>query len=936
VGLGINRVSKSVASACPRFGSGAMRSGVVVTLVGRAAEVSRVQGLVRGLPDRGGALVLVGDPGIGKTALTEAAVAVAAARDVPVVTALGSEFESHLPYAALQQLFWPYRHRLAVLRPRQRAALEAAFGMGTAEPPDVYLVALATMELLSEIGGERALLVVVDDAHWMDGSTARVLAFAARRLEADPVAMLISLRTGYRSPLTDSALPQLEVLALADAAAGALLATARPLLDETDRSSILEIAQGNPLAVLELPPDLDGVGVGPQQRLSDRLQRAFAAQFAGLDDQARTVLLVAALHDNGQVSEIVEAANRLTSDPVSFATVERVAATGVVSVSGSVLGFRHPLVRSAVVGAASPEDARAVHAALATVVPVTSDRAAWHLAASVIGPDEGAATALEAVANRSLAQGNAAVLLRALEAAARLSATEDERSRRLVLAAEAAIEVGRLDRAETLAARVDHGALTRHDTARLALLQNSLDPQAHSATWMEQLAGHASVAADAGDVDLAVALILAAGGQLNRASFAFSRTRALQVAKQVVGLLDDGDVRALAMLAALDPLPHAQQVADFVARLDPTRLGAHADLLVGAAFVVDADPDLAALQRTLIDTYRRQGRLRSIARLQAIHSWTEITLANWPEAIQAADEGVRLARDIGDRQRVSGAIVGQAMIAGLRGEPEAAELLQEAERVAVSGGAQDVLTGIQLTRGVQEIAQGRYDAAVSALQRTFDPSDPSYHPLQSAWSLGDLAEAGYHAGRLDTVRAIIADLSTEKFSTPWRRMAESYAAPFLATDDEEIERCFHAGLEGTVRRWPTYRARMLLLHGQWLRRQGRVVEARDQLRAARELADALSMRPWAERARRELRAAGESSDIYRPKAWALLSPQELHVAQLAGQGLSNREIAERLFLSHRTVGSHLYRIFPKLGVTHRAQLAAVLAAPGYAGQATNA
>ena len=203
-----------------------------------------------------------------------------------------------------------------------------------------------------------------------------------------------------------------------------------------------------------------------------------------------------------------------------------------------------------------------------------------------------------------------------------------------------------------------------------------------------------------------MALVLAAGAQLNRASFAFSRSRALEVADRIVGLLDDGDVRALAMLAALDPLPHAQQVADLVAQLDPMRLGAHADLLIGAAFVVDADPDLAAMQGALIDTYRHQGRLRSIARLQAIHSWTEITLANWPEAIQAADEGVRLARDIDDRQREAGAIVGQAMIAVLRGEPEAAELLREAERVAVSGGAQDVLTGVQLTRGVQQIAHG--------------------------------------------------------------------------------------------------------------------------------------------------------------------------------------------------------------------------------------
>jgi DNA-binding CsgD family transcriptional regulator len=234
---------------------------------------------------------------------------------------------------------------------------------------------------------------------------------------------------------------------------------------------------------------------------------------------------------------------------------------------------------------------------------------------------------------------------------------------------------------------------------------------------------------------------------------------------------------------------------------------------------------------------------------------------------------------------------------------------------------------VQLTRGVYHIALGQYDAAMSALKRPFDPRDPSYHPLQSAWSLGDLAEAGFHAGRLDEVRKIMADLSSEEFGTPWRRMAEAYAAPFLADDAGTTDRLFQAALDGPVRRWPTYRTRMLLLYGQWLRRRSRVTEARDQLRTARELADALSMRPWAERARSELRATGENSETYRPKAWALLSPQELQVAQLASIGLSNQEIAERMFLSHRTVGSHLYRIFPKLGVTHRAQLAGVLSAP---------
>jgi DNA-binding CsgD family transcriptional regulator len=331
------------------------------------------------------------------------------------------------------------------------------------------------------------------------------------------------------------------------------------------------------------------------------------------------------------------------------------------------------------------------------------------------------------------------------------------------------------------------------------------------------------------------------------------------------------------------------------------------------------------------------GSLRSIARVQAIHCWTEITLANWPEAIQAADEGIRLAREIDDRQREAGAIVGQAMIAALRGEPEAVRLLAESERVAVSGGAQDVLTGVQLTRGVHELALGHYDAAMSALMRTFDLRDPSYHPLQSAWGLGDLAEAGFHSGRMDEAREVFAGLDTVQFGTPWQSMAVAYAAPFLASDAGAIDGLYQAALVGLVGRWPTYRTRLTLQYGQWLRRKNRIGEARDRLRAARESADALSMRPWAERARNELRATGENSSSFRPKGWSLLSPQELQVAQLAGAGLSNREIAERLFLSHRTVGSHLYRIFPKLGVTPRGTgCTRAAGAPGAVGRMTDA
>jgi predicted ATPase len=291
---------------------------VVPTLVGRSVEVSQVRALVDGLPGRGGTLVVRGEPGIGKTALVAEAIDAAVARRMLVLRAVGSEFESHLPYAALQQLCRSQRERVVRLRPRQRDAMEAAFGSGSAAAPDLYLVGLATLELLTEIGEERGVLVVVDDAHWIDGSTARVLAFVARRLEADPVALLVSLRAGYRSKLTDETLPRLDLGALSRAEAVALVETSRPQLVAAERQVVLELAQGNPLALLELAAAPDPSAGPAERRLTDRLQRAFSARVAGLDDQARRALLVAALHDGELISEVLAAASRLGGGPVGL------------------------------------------------------------------------------------------------------------------------------------------------------------------------------------------------------------------------------------------------------------------------------------------------------------------------------------------------------------------------------------------------------------------------------------------------------------------------------------------------------------------------------------------------------------------------------------------------------------------------------------------
>lgn len=303
-------------------------------------------------------------------------------------------------------------------------------------------------------------------------------------------------------------------------------------------------------------------------------------------------------------------------------------------------------------------------------------------------------------------------------------------------------------------------------------------------------------------------------------------------------------------------------------------------------------------------------------------AWTGIHALTWNVAVPAAQEGIRLADELGQPLWGAAARAAEAMLAGLRGDHKGAVVFAaEAERMALPLGGSIVLTGVQIARGVTALGAGRHQEAYDQLRRTFDPADPAYHYFMRAWGVGDLAEAAAHIGRRDEARALVAELeplATLTGST-WFEVALLYARPLLA-DDSEAEGLFRAGLAADLSRWPFYRARLLLAYGSWLRRQRQVAESRVPLRAARDAFDALGIIPWGERARQELRAAGERSERRATEAWDSLSPQELQIAELAADGLSNREIGQRLYISHRTVGSHLYRIFPKLGITSRHEL----------------
>jgi len=699
----------------------------VACLVGRDGELSAIAGMLRGAGGRG--LLLAGEPGAGKSALLHAAADLAARDGRTVLRAAGVPAEAGVPYAGLHQLLYPLAGALEVLAPRPREVLRAAFGHAEGPAPDMFPVAVATLELLAGAAAGGGLLVLADDLHWMDDATLGVLRFVARRIASVPVALLAAIRHGFEDVLVEADMPIVMLRPLGPAEAERLVLMRHPDLDARRRAWVLEHAAGNPLALAELPLTAPGRQDAVRIPLTARLEHSFAARLRGLSAAARIAAVVAAAADGDDFAEVAAAITLAVPGPGGACSLRPVMDAGILAVSRAKVTFEHPLTRSAIYSSAGPELRRQAHAALAEVLDMEPKRQAWHLAAAAVAPDQAGLTALP----RLLAQ-----------------------------------------------------------QARNAIA----------------LTGWA---------------------------------------------------------------------------------------LAGAASGASADPD-------------SPGGLGDLG------------------GLGHADDQSREPLD------QAAAMIGQALAAGLRGDGTLAEKLAgQAEAMVLPARVGAALCGIQFVRGVTAIGARRYDEAFGQLSRMFDRADPAYQAVQSTWALGDLAEAAVRTGRGNEARELLAAFRPARGDsvTPWTRVALLYAAPLLAGEEdgaEAVEQEFRRSLEANLVRWPFYRARLLLEYGSWLRRRRRIAEARAPLRHAHQVCEAHGLLPWAERARQELRATGEGRETLRAGARAPLSPQELQIARLAAEGLSNREIGQRLYLSHRTIGSHLYRIFPKLGISSRAQLGSALAA----------
>jgi DNA-binding CsgD family transcriptional regulator/tetratricopeptide (TPR) repeat protein len=900
-------------------------------LLGRDAETELLRSLLDGIESGGGALVLRGEPGIGKSRLLAEAEALAREGNIAVLRTTGVQSEAHVAFSGLHQLLRPVRGHAAGLLPAHRAALDSAFGLGDDAAPEHFRIAMAVLDLLSEVAADAPLLVIAEDAHWLDRPSSDVLAFVARRLESDPIVLLAAVRDGFWSSLVDAGLPEHRLDALDPAIAAQLLDTSARQLTPTTRSRILREAAGNPLALIELPIAAARVEQGTPMpglvALTDRLEQAFAARISDLPEETRLLLLTAALNDEERLSEVLDAGRAVGAAPMDVDLLDPAVQAAIVDLDERTVRFRHPLMRSAVRQGASVLQRRRVHEALADALQAEPDRGVWHRAALIAGTHEDVAAELEEAGRRARRRGAISVAATALRRAAELS-DPAQRAGRLVAAAEVAFELGQPHIVAPLlreAQQLEPGPL---DGARATWIDEMINLRAPSPTRAAALIAAAEQAGEAGDRALHFALLWLVA---TRAWWADPGPAARRTVVEAASRLGDADdLHVLAIQAYADPFGHAPAV---LARVQQAAAeGTHdteALLYLGPAAVAVGAFDIGmTLLSAATDGLRADGRLAHLAYVLTIQGIVAARLADWDVAIPAAEEARSLAIELGQPLWKASAETLVSTIAGMRGDEDAAERASaEAERIALPTGANMTVAMAQFGKVSAALGASRHDDAYEAAERLFDPTDPAHHPAMASWIIGDLAEAALHAGRVEEARARVAQVEAAAGENPtvWIALGLRHARALLADDAQADER-FEEALGADLGRWPFQRARLLLAHGQWLRRQRRITESRAPLRGARDAFDALGCAAFSQQARRELRASGESSRRRDPAARDQLTAQELQIAHLAAEGLSNREIGQQLYLSHRTIGTHLYRIFPKLGITARGELRPALSA----------
>jgi DNA-binding CsgD family transcriptional regulator len=905
-------------------------------LIGREREIEALEQLIDHVNERGAALLVRGGAGIGKSALLTAARERGRTQGLRELYAIGVQSETHLPFAGLHQLLRPILEDAADLPEPQRDALLAAFGMApAARGPDLFLIALAVLNLLSSAAAHAPILVVVDDAQWLDRSSCNVLAFVARRLASDPILLVCALRDGFSSELTDAELDQLHLEGLDEPAAATLLDAQVATLEPAIRTRVLENAAGYPLALIELPKALRAERYEGDEPLpswfplTERLERAFHVRATELPMATRQLLLAAAADESGDLAEIQGAAAILADGaPISENDLDPAIQAGLIDFDGCFIRFRHPLMRSALYQAVSTVQRHEAHTALAAVLAEQPDRAIWHRVAAVAGHDEQLASDLAAAADRAMRRGALAVAAMALERAARLSNDPERQGAWLLQAFYWAFDVD-IDLARRPLRDLEALDLPQYRAEALWFHEVNLQdgPQWTGTARVRPFVEMAERARLEGDVDRALDYLW----QISlRCFWANPDPETRELVATVAERLPIADThpQLVTILALAAPIERGATVLERLSRLPMDGGDPAAAYVFGhAAVAVGAFDRAAKFLGPAIDALRMRGQLGMVSHGLVAQALATRYSGAWQIARPAADEAARLAREHREPLWEATAQAIGAGVDGLRGETTRAEAsASDAEAVIRTIAANPLLALTQTARGAAALTAGRYNEAFEQLWRVFDSTDIAYHPVVRSWAVADLVEAAIHSGHLEQARAMTQEMESLASQSPFPVLLAGlrYVRPLLARDDE-AEALFLAGLEADLSNLVLTRERLQLAYGAWLRRHRRIIESRTWLRSARDALDALGAIPWAERARQELRASGETSHRHEPGARDRLTPQELQIALLAAEGLSNREIGQRLYLSHRTVEFHLYRIFPKLGIASRGELSAALA-----------
>jgi DNA-binding CsgD family transcriptional regulator len=903
-------------------------------LRGRESECAQLDDLTAAIRrGESRSLVLRGEAGIGKTALLEHLITGAA--DLIVVRAAGVESEMELAYASLHQLCAPLLGRLDRLPAPQRQALEIVFGLSAGTAPDRFLVGLAVLSLFAAVAEERPLLCVVDDTQWLDQASELTLAFVARRLLAEPVGIVFATREPGEGL---QHLPLLEVGGVGDDDARALLAaTATVKLDEAVRDRVVAEMRGNPLALLELPRGLSaaqlagGFGLTGGQALTGRIEESFVRRLELLSADGRLLLLVAAAEPVGDPLLLWGAAERLGIGPEAAQAAE---AEGLLAIGGRVT-FRHPLVRSAMYRTATAGARRAVHLALADATDRAADpdRRAWHLAAAAERPDEEVAVELERSAGRAQARGGLAAASAFLQRAVALTQDPARRAERALAAAQASLQAGAFDAALGLAATAQAGALDEFQRARADLLRAQVAFISFRGGDASTLLLEAARRLEPFDLELARDTYLTAWGASLVAAPVAGEGVLLEICRAVRALPPpSGAPRPLDLL--LDGL--ALLITEGHAAATPTlRRAATAiadlpakDILLWGWIAASASGLLWDIEGMRANAAREVRLLRDAGALAALPS----SLANLAIATAWTGDFAAAAALIAETDSVAAATGSHQSpfallrLRALRGrEAEAAAQIASTIELAAAAGQGMASAWAHWANAVLSNGLARYEEAASAARRaTADPRN-----WWSMWALPELVEAAVRAGEREVARDALGRLAatTRPCDTDFAVGIEARSRALLA-DGADADNLYREaiGRLGRTRLRPEL-ARAHLLYGEWLRRQNRRVDAREQLRTAHELLAAIGMEAFAARARRELAATGENVRKRAVDARDDLTAQERHIAGLARDGLANPEIGARLFLSPRTVEWHLGNVFTKLGIRSRRDLATALAVP---------